>query len=192
MESELASQQSSIQVEKRDQTGSEAEDDEDGVVVDLLIDDRDSASSHKSDGFQPKYTFSDEKEEEAMEYYEALGVAIACMPTKDGDEELFDDSAKHRQSVGAMDHLQTAPCSPLDMMTQAPVNTNDAGCKKPLLVESVKLSVDSESAGDEEEEEIEDDDFSPCRDLFSAHFDKLASDLKVCFVVIETCDCREP
>jgi predicted component of type VI protein secretion system len=79
-----------------------------------------------------------------------------------------------------MDHLQTAPCSPLDVMTQAPVNTNDAGCKKPLLVESMKLSVDSESAGDEEEEEIEDDDFSPCRDLFSAHFDKLASDLKVC------------
>lgn len=37
-----------------------------------------------------------------------------------------------------------------------------------------------QSSGESEEDEIaEDDDLGPCRDLFSAHFDKLASDPKV-------------
>ena len=44
-----------------------------------------------------------------------------------------------------------------------------------------KLSVESE-----DDDGVDDDVFSsPCRDLFSAHFDKLATELKVCFLAME-------
>lgn len=46
---------------------------------------------------------------------------------------------------------------------------------------TIKAAMEGEqSSMESEEDEIaEDDEFGPCRDLFSAHFDKLASDPKV-------------
>jgi hypothetical protein len=45
--------------------------------------------------------------------------------------------------------------------------------------ESIDIKAAVEAVESEEDEIAEDDESGPCRDLFSAHFDKLASDPKV-------------
>lgn len=55
---------------------------------------------------------------------------------------------------------------------------------RPADVEGERITIKSltegeQSSGESEDEIAEDDDQGPCRDLFSAHFDKLASDPKV-------------
>lgn len=175
---------STLKGEKRDQVRTEAED-EDGVVIGLSDDDRD-ASSHKSDNVVPKYGSTDEKEDDTIVYYETPGVANTCTSNKDGDDDMFDDSSRRKRSIGSlenftletMDHPQTAPCSPFDKTKQ--VLDNDTEHKRTFVMESPKVSADCECTK-EDEEEGEGDESSPRKDLFSAHFDKLASDLKVSF-----------
>jgi len=49
---------------------------------------------------------------------------------------------------------------------------------EPVAIKAA-MEADQSSVESEEDEIAEDDEFGPCRDLFSAHFDKLASDPKV-------------
>lgn len=49
---------------------------------------------------------------------------------------------------------------------------------EPVAVKAV-MEGDRSSSESEEDETADDDELGPCRDLFSAHFDKLASDPKV-------------
>ena len=93
--------------------------------------------------------------------------APAGVANKDETEVIFKASSKNRNVV---EGLQSGLSSPLN--TTKRVDVDDEDTKRISSLDSDKLSVESE------EEVAEDDEFSP-RDLFSAHFDKLASDLKV-------------
>lgn len=109
-------------------------------------------------------------EEEEVVYY-TPGSASAGVISKDGEEVLFKVSSKDKHED--LEESQSAPASPLN--TSMKVLDNDADNKRFSRLDSGKLSVDSE----EDERAEDDDEHSPQRDLFSAHFDKLASDLKV-------------
>lgn len=94
--------------------------------------------------------------------------APAGVANKEETEVIFKASSKNKNEV--VEGLQSGLSSPLN--TTKRVGVDDEDTKRISSLDSDKLSVESE------EEVAEDDEFSP-RDLFSAHFDKLASDLKV-------------
>lgn len=94
----------------------------------------------------------------------------AGVEVQSGERTLFKVSSKDKNE--AMEDFHLAPMSPSDIPK---TNGENFGDEKRLAREdSGKLSFESE-----EDEIVEDDSFSPCRDLFSAHFYKLASDPKV-------------
>lgn len=88
--------------------------------------------------------------------------------SKEGAEVVFKASSKNK--IVVTEGLQPGFSSPLN--TTKRVGVDDEETNRVSSLDSDKLSVESE------EEVADDDEFSP-RDLFSAHFDKLSSDLKV-------------
>ena len=93
----------------------------------------------------------------------------AGIKSNGGDKVLFKVSSKDKNEV--IEDSQLIPSSSVNLTTE--IGENDGDDKRLFRLDIEKLSLESE------EDEVEDDEFSPCRDLFSAHFDKLASDPKV-------------
>ncbi|KAG0610533.1 hypothetical protein M758_7G073100 [Ceratodon purpureus] len=94
----------------------------------------------------------------------------AGLKSNGGDKVLFKVSSKDKNEVTEDSHIISS--SPVNLTRK--IDENDGDDKRLSQLDSEKLPLDIE-----EDDVVEDDEFSPCRDLFSAHFDKLASDPKV-------------
>lgn len=105
--------------------------------------------------------------EEQIVYYTPR---IAGMKGNGGDKVLFKVSSKDKTEV--MEDSNLPHTSPVSLTKE----NDEAELKRLSMLVNEKSLVESD-----EDEVAEDDEFSPCRDLFSAHFVKLASDLKVAY-----------
>lgn len=93
----------------------------------------------------------------------------SAVKSNGADKVLFKVSSKDKNEV--IEDSQLIPSCPLNLTKK--IGEKDGDDKRLSMLDSEKLSLDSE------DDEVEDDEFSPSRDLFSAHFDRLASDPKV-------------
>lgn len=131
------------------------------------------------DTYEVKGGLSDD-EGASVEVKAAAGVEqmVYCTPGlagvkgNGGDKFLFKVSSKDRNDV--IEDSNLVPCSPVNLTKE--IGENEGDDKRLSRLDSEKSPLESD-----EDEVAEDDEFSPCRDLFSAHFVTLASDPKVIY-----------
>jgi hypothetical protein len=124
---------------------------------------------HEAEDADDEGEFADVNAVLGMEQIVYYTPGSAAVKRNGGDKVLFKVSSKDKNEV--IEDSQFIPSSPVTIKMK--IGEKDGDDKRLPRLDSEKLSLETE------EDDVEDDEYRPCRDLFSAHFDKLASDPKV-------------